>query len=59
MEGYLSLGGNIVTGFAQTLLKHNQQTYHLCFDNYFTSVKTVAALKNISVKGISPVRENS
>ena len=52
------LGERIVMNFAQTLLNHDKQQYHLCFDNFFTSVKTVTALKDISVKATGTVREN-
>lgn len=54
----LGLGGSIVTTFAQTLLHHNKQQYHICFDNFFTSVKTVTMLKDLSVKATGTVRDN-
>ena len=57
-EPGLGLGGSIVTKFAQTLLQHNKQQYHLCFDNFFTSVKTVTMLKDLSVKATGTVRDN-
>ena len=57
-EPGLGLGGSIVTKFAQTLLQHNKQQYHLCFDNFFTSVKTVTMRKDLSVKATGTVRDN-
>lgn len=57
-ESTLGLGGDIVKNFAQKVVNHNIHAYHLCFDNYFTSVKTMAALKNMGVKGNGTVLDN-
>ena len=44
------LGGDLVYSFADVLQSHIQKEFHLCFDNFFTSVKLVSALKKNSPK---------
>ena len=39
------LGGNLVRTFANVLQGREQKPYYLSFDNFFTSVKLVSALK--------------
>ena len=41
------LGGDLVYSFADVLPSHIQKEFHLCFDNFFTSVKLLSALKKI------------
>lgn len=57
-SGGLGLGERIVTNLAQTQLNHDQQHYHLCFDNFFASLKTITALKEMSVKASGTVQDN-
>ncbi|XP_055452909.1 piggyBac transposable element-derived protein 1 isoform X2 [Psammomys obesus] len=54
----LGLGGNLIMSFANVLLEKGHYPYHLCFDNFFTSIKLMSALKKKGVKATGSIREN-
>ncbi|XP_068932802.1 piggyBac transposable element-derived protein 1 [Petaurus breviceps papuanus] len=54
----LGLGGKLVMNFADVLLERGQYPYHICFDNFFTSIKLIAALKKKGVKATGAIRDN-
>ena len=57
-ENNLGLGGNLVTKFADALVSLGRKIFHLCFDNFFNSVKLVTTLKAKFVKATETIREN-
>ena len=54
----LGIGGNLVVKFGKALQKKKLLPYHLVFDNFFTSVRLLSALKDMGLKGTGTVREN-
>ncbi|XP_072497054.1 piggyBac transposable element-derived protein 1 [Notamacropus eugenii] len=54
----LGLGGKLVMNFANVLLERGQHPYHICFDNFFTSIKLISALKKKGVKATGAIRDN-
>ena len=52
------LGENLVLKFADILHEHAPKPFHLCFDNFFTSVKLMEALSEKSIKATGTIREN-
>ncbi|KAM9005544.1 piggyBac transposable element-derived protein 1 [Sarcophilus harrisii] len=54
----LGLGGKLVMNFADVLLERGQHPYHICFDNFFTSIKLISALKKKGVKATGAIRDN-
>ena len=56
-ESSLGLGGDLVFSFADVLQSQEQKEFHLCFDNFFTSVKLVLALKEKFIKARTTLRE--
>ena len=50
-------GGDLVSSFADVLQSQEQKEFHLCFDNFFTSVKLVSALKENSIKATATIGE--
>ncbi|XP_043855522.1 piggyBac transposable element-derived protein 1 [Dromiciops gliroides] len=54
----LGLGGQLVMNFADVLLERGQYPYHICFDNFFTSIKLISALKKKGVKATGAIRDN-
>ena len=54
----LGIGGNLVVKFGKALQKKKLLSYHLVFDNFFTSVRLLSALKDMGLKGTGTVREN-
>ena len=57
-ENNLRLGGNLVTKFTDVLASLGRKFFHLCYDNFFNSVKLVRTLKAKFVKATGPIREN-
>ena len=54
----LGLGGNLVSHFADVLTGCGRKFFHLCYDNFFNSVKLVTMLKDKLVKATGTIREN-
>ena len=54
----LGLGGNLVSHFANAPSGCGRKFFHLCYDNFFNSVKLVATLKAKLVKASGTIREN-
>ena len=44
--------------FLDVLQNQEQKEYRLCYDNFFTSVKLVPALKEKSIKATATIRES-
>ena len=57
-ENNLELGGNLVTKFADVLASLGRKFFHLCYDNFFNSVKLVTTLKAKFVKATGTIHEN-
>ena len=57
-ENNLGLGGNLVTKCADVLASLVRKFFHLCYDNFFNSVKLVTTLKAKFVKATGTIREN-
>ena len=53
----LGFGGDLVSFFADVLHSQEQKEFHLCFDNFFTSLKLVWALKEKSIKATATIRD--
>ena len=56
-ESGFGLGGDLVSSFTDVFQSQEQKEFHLCFDNFFTSVKLVSALKEKSIKATDTKRE--
>ena len=54
----LGLGGNLVSHFADGLSGCDRKFFHLCYDNFFSSVKLVTTRKEKLVKTTGTIREN-
>ena len=54
----LGLGGNLVRHFADVLFGFGRRFFHLCYDNFFNSVKLVTTLKDKLVKPTGTICEN-
>ena len=57
-ENNLGLGGNFVTKFADVIASLGRKFFHLCYGNFFNSVKLVTTLKAKFVKATGTIREN-
>ena len=51
------IGGDLVSSFTDVLQSQEQKEFHSCFDNFFTSVKLVSALKKKSIKATAIIRK--
>ena len=57
-DNELWLRGNLVSHFADVLSGCGRKFFHLCYDNFFNSVKLVTTLKDKLVKATGTIREN-
>ena len=57
-ENNLGLVGNLVTKFADVLASLGKNFFHLCYDNFFNTVKLITTLKAKFVKATGTIREN-
>ena len=57
-DNRLGLGGNVVCHFADVLSGCGGNFFHLCYNNFFNSVKLVTTLKYKLVKATGTIREN-
>lgn len=55
---HMGLGASVVLQYADILMKMPYQSFHLYFDNYFTSLSLLKELKLRKIKGTGTVREN-
>ena len=53
----LGLGGNLVSHFADVLSGCGRKFFHLCNNNFFSSVKLVTTLRDKLVKATGTIRE--
>ena len=44
--------------FANVLQGHKRKAYHICLDNFFISVKFVAAMKDKNIKVMETIQDN-
>ena len=56
-ESSFGLGRDLVSSFADVLQSQEQEEFHLCFDNFFTILKLVSALKEKFIKAKATICE--
>ena len=57
-ENNLGLVGNLVSNFADVLAGCGRRFFHLCYDNFFNSIKLITTLKKKLVKATGTIRDN-